>query len=120
MSNERRRAPRTADQIRLTVTDTGPAFETETKNLSATGAYCTVDRFLAPMTKLALDFQLPHASKPVRVRCTGVVVRTEPVVVNAEQGRYHIAIFFSDLTEADRSAISRFVQQRLDASTRGA
>lgn len=121
MGNERRQAPRASERIRFTVADAGPAFETETRNLSASGAYCTMDRFIAPMTKLALEFQLPIEPRAVRIRCTGVVVRAEPVVVNAETGRYHVAIFFSDLSSADRASISRFVQQRLDASpARGA
>jgi hypothetical protein len=49
----------------------------------------------------------------VRLRCTGVVVRTEPVVISPDKGRYHVAIFFTDLSERDRSVLSRFVRQRL-------
>jgi hypothetical protein len=43
------------------------------------------------------------------VRCTGAVVRAEPVVTNPERGHFNIAIFFTDLSERDRSVISRFV-----------
>jgi hypothetical protein len=61
------------------------------------------------MTKLDLQFDLENGARRVRVHCTGAVVRAEPVVASPERGRYNIAIFFTDLSERDRSAISRFV-----------
>lgn len=119
MSQERRRAPRIAERVALTISDAGPALSAETKNLSASGAYCTLDRFIAPMTKLALQFELPLGAKRVQIRCTGVVVRVDAVVSDADHGRYHVAIFFSDLSERDRASIGRFVQQRLAATSPG-
>lgn len=117
MGQERRSAPRAAERVALAVSDTDFACTAETRNISASGAYCTVDRFIPPMTKLQLVFELPEGSRRVKIRCTGVVVRVEPVVEEAQRGRYHIAVFFSDLSDRDRSAISRFVQQRLAAGS---
>jgi len=119
MSQERRRAPRTAERIAVSISDAASAFQAETKNLSASGAYCVIDRFIPPMTKLQLQFDLPDGTRHTSVRCSGVVVRVDPVVANAERGRYHIAIFFNDLAEKDRAAIGRFVGQRLAASRPG-
>jgi hypothetical protein len=117
MASERRRAPRIPGRVSLAVTDGGAEVQAETKDLSASGAYCLMDRFLAPMSKLQLRFELPRArSGRTTVRCAGVVVRVEPVVSEADRGRYHIAIFFTELSERDRSVISRYVQQRLSAS----
>ena len=89
----------------------------ETRNISASGAYCTLDGFIAPMTKLEIRFELPNRTRPTPVRCSGVVVRVEPVVSHAGRGRYHIAVLFTDLKTQDRAAIERFVRQRLSAPT---
>ena len=107
--SERRGAPRVLHRVPLAIVGDGTVLQAETVNLSSTGAYCTVDQFLPPMTKLGLEFDLPDGSRHARVRCTGAVVRAEPVVATPEKGRYNIAIFFTDLSERDRSAISRFV-----------
>ena len=112
---ERRRAPRVAERVSVALTEEGKAFQAESENLSAAGVYCTLDRFLPPMTKLQLQFELPDGARRVRVRCEGVVVRVEPIIASAERGRYHVAVFFTELAERDRSAISRFVSQRLSA-----
>ena len=112
---ERRRAPRVPERVPVALTDEGKAFHTESENLSATGVYCTLDRFMPPMTKLQVQFELPDGARRVCVRCKGVVVRVEPVIANAERGRYHVAVFFTELTERHRAAISRFVSHRLSA-----
>ena len=115
MTTERRRAPRVAERIPITLTGGETQFLVETRNISAAGAYCTLDRFIAPMTKLALECELPNGPERVRIRCSGVVVRVEPAVAGAEQARYHIAIFFTDLADRDRAVLSQFVSQQLSA-----
>ena len=114
---ERRRAPRVAERVALAIRDAGVEVTTESKNLSASGVYCAMDRFIAPMTKLDVRFELPEGSRRRTIRCAGVVVRVEPIIDNAERGRYHVAIFFSELSARDRLAISRFVRQRLSAAS---
>ena len=111
--SERRSTPRVAERVSFAITEGQVVLQAESIDLSATGAYCTLERFIAPMTKLQLDYELPDGSRRVRICCTGVVVRTEPVVASPDKGRYHVAIFFTDLNERDRSAIERFVHQRL-------
>jgi len=119
MAEERRRAPRAAERVPLAITGTEATVQAETKNLSAAGAYFTLDRFIAPMTKLQLQMELPSgtgdASRGKTIRCAGVVVRVDPLVAHAERGGYHIAVFFTELSDRDRSAIARFVSQRLSA-----
>ena len=115
MKPERRRAPRVTEPVLLGLRDATAEFRAETKNLSTVGVYCALDRFLPPMTKLQLQFELPDGERRVQVRGEGVVVRAEPVIATAERGAYHIAIFFTEMTERDRSAIARFVRQRLAA-----
>ena len=115
--SERRQDPRVNERVSLAIRDASAELVGETKNLSASGAYCTLERFIAPMTKLELKLELPNETHPTLIRCQGVVVRVEPVVSNADRGRYHIAVLFTELKKQDRAAIERFVRQRLSAST---
>ena len=110
---ERRVAPRITERVALSIQDAGAQITTESKNLSAAGVYCTLDRFIAPMTKLALQFDLPGGARRATVRCTGVVVRVEPTIATAERGQFNVAIFFTELAPRHREAIGRFVRQRL-------
>ncbi len=114
---ERRRHPRVPERVALGVLDGGAELSTETHNLSAAGAYCTIDRFIAPMSKLQLRFELPGRQARRTIQCSGVVVRVEPVVANAQRGRYHVAVLFTELSERDRGLIERFVRQRLSATS---
>jgi hypothetical protein len=110
---ERRAQPRVEERLRLSVADATGTIHAETKNLSAAGVYCALETFLAPMTKLQLDFELPVGGRHVRVRCEGIVVRVDPVVTTESKARYHTGIWFSELAPRDREAISSYVRQRL-------
>jgi len=114
---ERRQVPRIAERVALAITDAGTELTTESHNLSTAGVYCTLDRFLAPMSKVQLQFELPNGARISKVRCTGVVVRVEPVIANADRGRFNTAIFFTELSDRNRSTISRFVRQRISAAS---
>ena len=116
MARERRRHPRVAERIALAISEAGQALQAETKNLSASGAYCTMDQFVAPMTKLALEFELPDGPRRTMIHCSGVVVRVEPVIAEADRGRFNTAILFTELSDRDRSVIERFVSRRVSAA----
>lgn len=110
---ERRKTPRVSERIPLALSGRDGVIRADTQNLSAAGAYCTLETFVPPMTKLELQLDLPDGRRVRPIRCVGVVVRVEPVVANPHQGRYHTAILFTELSERDRAALSRFVTQRL-------
>ena len=110
---DRRRTPRVDEQVALAIQSSGTAIQTETKNLSEAGVYCRVDQFVPPMTKLQLSFDLPLNGRRVRVQCEGAVVRVEPIVAAGLNGQYHLGIFFTDISDRDRSTISQFVRERL-------
>ena len=84
---------------------------TETKNLSRTGAFCLVNRYISPMTRLKLHLLLPlkRNNKVVtkRISCEGVVVRSESAV---DQDSFQMAIFFSDIAPRDGQVIHEFVE----------
>ena len=112
---ERRQAPRVAERLPLTLTGADGVVQADTQNLSAAGAYCALDQFIPPMTKLELQLELPDGPQRTPIRCVGVVVRVEPLIATPQQGRYQTAILFTELSERDRSAIERFVARRLAA-----
>lgn len=112
---ERRRAPRLAERVSLNITEADAPVQAEMKNLSATGVYCALDRFIPPMTKLQLQFALPNGIRRTEIRCTGVVVRVDPIVTVQSQARYNTGIYFTELSDHDRSAITQFVRQRVSS-----
>jgi len=113
---ERRKAPRSAESLPLAVTEGDVSVQAKMQNLSAAGMYCTMDRFIPPMTKLDLKLELTGSARPAKIRCVAVVVRVEPSVTDGEVMRYNTALFFTDLAERDRKAISQFVERRLAGS----
>ena len=114
---ERRANPRAPERIVFSLQSEQGTIQAETKNLSAAGAYCTSEQFIPPMTKLQVSFELPQGRTISRIACEGVVVRAEPLPASLDRWRYHLAIWFSDMSERDRSIITHFVQQRLTASS---
>ncbi len=118
---ERRGAPRIASELPLAIAGEDGEFVIRTKNLSASGAYCSLRRAIAPMTKLRVRLELPGRPKPTQITCQGIVVRVETDSVPARgASQYHVAILFSELTDHDRSTLAHYVQQHLrSARSRG-
>ncbi|MBU4305054.1 MAG: PilZ domain-containing protein [Candidatus Omnitrophica bacterium] len=88
---------------------------TDTKNISCTGLYCHVTRFLPVMTKLSISLFVPLIVKERKVEkqinCAAVVVRTEPDREVQSTDIYYIGMFFTDIKEKDRETISKYIQQ---------
>ena len=115
---ERRRAPRVDTRVPLSLGERTAELLTTTHNISASGAYCTVRKFLLPMTKLQVRLELPHNGRTSLIECQGVVVRTEPAQAAPRRTTYRVAIFFLDLSDRNRIWLSQFVQTRLTAMLR--
>lgn len=85
---------------------------TETKNISVSGAYCSVDKPLEVMTKLDIVILLPfkkNKTKTVKkINCKGVVVRKEFVADNGKHA-YHVGVFFSEIEERDKKTLLSYV-----------
>lgn len=113
---DRRAAPRIEAKLPLRLADGAGPFATKTRNLSVSGAYCTIQRFIALMTKLQVRLELPGNRAPMFVDCRGVVVRIQPPRAQPRLKRYHIAIFFQDLTDSNRAALAQYVQRHLRIS----
>lgn len=109
-NHERRRHPRIAKNVPLKICQEDGDIVTETANLSRSGAYCRVDKYIQPMTKMQTHLLLPlkRNGKTVnkKISCQGVVVRTEPIPGTP---MFHIAIFFNDITQKDADIIADYI-----------
>ena len=109
-SQERRKYPRVEKSVPLKVR--GKEFDvvTETRNLSCAGAYCRVNKYFEPMTKVEIHLLLPFKKgekvTTKKVTCRGVVVRVES---QPGDDYFNIAIFFNEIQKKDIKAISEFV-----------
>ncbi len=111
---ERREDPRLENNIPVKICQDGENLVTETKNVSRSGAYCCVNQYIAPMTKLKVHLLLsaPGAEKNTtkKISCEGVVVRSEPM---PDEKNYSIAIFFNDIKKRDAESLSDYVKNYL-------
>ncbi len=106
---ERRRSHRVHAKLSAKVSlpredGSGLAAAIETINISASGLYFKSDHFIAPMTKLALDLDLPvgvaddgEVADTATVSCEGLVVRVVPESETADADEYEIAVFFTHI-----------------------
>lgn len=113
---ERRVHPRIDHHLPLKVSDSEFDLVTKTINISASGAYCSVDRPLAPMTKLNMVVLIPvkkSGSKTVKkINCGGIVVRREQVADNGKHA-WRVGIFFNDIKDKDRKVLASYVNAHL-------
>lgn len=112
MHTERRQYPRAQSNLPIKIFDTVFDIVTETKDISGSGAYCSINENIEPMTKLKLTLLVPmkKGGKKLlhKVNCKGVVVRKEHIKVNGKYA-YNIGIFFNEIKDSDRKAIVSYV-----------
>lgn len=110
---ERRQHPRVDQRLSVDVSANGYYFSTVTQNISCLGAYCHIEKYVPPFTKVAVKLDLPiigrSGERSSNVDCKGVVVRTE----DAANGGFNIAIFFNDIKDSQRHKISQYISQFL-------
>ncbi len=108
---ERRRHPRLEHNVPVKISSGDVDLVTETKDLSCSGAFCRISKYIAPMTKLKLNLLLPLRKSgkiaTKRIHCEGVVVRCES---STDGAFFHVAIFFSDISPKDGQVVSEFVE----------
>jgi hypothetical protein len=86
------------------------------RNISCSGVYCHIDRYIAPFQKLHLSMIIPirengRVHNEV-IQLEGVTVRVEPETEDPDVLDYHVAIFFENLSKEDRNLISTYVGQQ--------
>ncbi|MCM8813971.1 MAG: PilZ domain-containing protein [Candidatus Omnitrophica bacterium] len=113
--SERRAHQRVDTHLPLQVSAADFQLATDTKNISCSGVYCQVSRFVPVMTKLSLTLVIPRIVNQRKtektIACTGVVVRIHPEQARPEVSAYDIGVFFTDITGPDREVIAGYIQQ---------
>lgn len=104
---ERREHPRIYRELPIKVQANGYDFVTSTKNLSCVGAYCRINKYVPPFTRVMIKLTFPVKNKKCSVECKGVLVRTE----DGEKGGFNIAIFFNEISQDQKRKISEYVNQ---------
>lgn len=105
---ERRLHPRIEKEFPVKIAANGYDFVTATQNLSCLGAYCRINKYVPPFTKVSIKLNLPNATNP-NIECKGVIVRTE----DESTGGFNIAIFFNEIKDNQRQKISQYLNQFL-------
>jgi hypothetical protein len=109
---ERRVYPRLAHKLPLNLAVNGYDFSTVSRNISSVGAYCHLDKYMPPFTKISVKLSLPskeQAGRNTIVECKGVVVRTE----DEADGGFNLAIFFNQMRDDQRKKIAQYINQFL-------
>ena len=120
---ERRRAQRVDAQLPLKLYlegggDAAAPADVQTINISTSGVYFHSDRFVAPMTKLAMSLEVSvpgdQADRPdlALVQCEGIVVRTDPEQ-ETPGARYEVAVFFTWFEAEGRVILSEHIAMLL-------
>ena len=115
---DRRKHPRLENNIPLKIRSDDFDLVTETKNLSCSGAYCRVSKYLEPMSKLKIHLLLPlkKANNKIatkKISCQGVIVRSESVPGDQY---FNIAIFFNDIQQKDVNTLNDYINSVLSSS----
>ena len=114
--NERRQHLRIDKVLPLRIKTKQFDIATSTQNISCVGAYCKVDKYLDPMTKLNISMVLNNHNtssklrneRDIKIKCKGVVVRSEH-----QDNHYNIAIFFNDIRQSEKDKINKFIKNIL-------
>ncbi len=119
-SQEKRRHLRLEYKIPVKISSDRGDILTETKNLSCSGAFCSMNLRLEPMTRLKVHLLLPLRKGDVittkKITCQGVVVRAQAI---SGQDHYDTAIFFSDIAPKDSNTINEFVESMIEDRKNG-
>lgn len=113
MIEERRRHQRTRKQLPLKIADKTFDIITETVDVSSSGIYCRVTRLLPLMSKIDIMFLLPakaNGKQAKKIRCKGVVVRSEPIILkDVEKAHHNVAIFFTEISKKDQKILESYI-----------
>ncbi len=110
---EKRRHKRINSRLPLKLREGDFDLITETKNVSCSGAYCEVNRYLPPLTKVEITLVFPTGQGETEtISCEGIVVRTDHMPYSNGTNHYCVAIYFSNINKADMSKLNHFVESQ--------
>jgi len=115
---EKRQFPRVETLLSILLKGDQFSLVSETKNISASGAYCKVSKPIPELTKLAVTLLVPVQKggvlKDQDVYCEGVVVRSEKVIQDNQPDQFFVAIFFSNMSNENREILKAYVAHQMD------
>lgn len=113
MIEERRKHYRAKRQIPLKIADKSFDVITETADISSAGINCRITRLLPMMSKIVVILLIPtkaDGKHTKKITCKGVVVRSEPVILQGvEKAHHNVAIFFTDISKKDQKIIDAYL-----------
>ena len=104
--------------MRVEAGATGTArIVTESQNISASGVYCHVSHYLAPLSKVQLTIVLPKApgagaAPQELLKCDAIVVRCDQRGSEKSGTPYELACMFAGLAQDQRRRLEEFVTWR--------
>jgi len=108
---ERRAHPRLEQKLPFKVCANGYDFLTATQNISCLGAYCSINKYVPPFTRVSIKLTLPvrtkESVKRYTIDCQGTIVRTE----DKDKKSFNIAIFFNRINNSQRKIITEYINQ---------
>jgi len=101
----------------------GKIIPAESANLSEGGVYCEIEKYLPPLTRVAITLLLPafggeHA-KPREIKAEGVVVRNISVREGRKIVKYRIACAFTSISDEQRAIVREYIIWHLLRGLRG-
>lgn len=107
---DRRRHPRTTADWPLVLQLEGQPVHARLRDVSRSGLCFFLDRPIAEMTVLALDFEYPGPEGPAHVRARGAVVRCERL--SEALDHWEVAVFLHEIDPRSAEHIDAFVRAR--------
>jgi hypothetical protein len=108
---DRRKHPRAEARLSAGVLPAGAGdmLAVTTLNVGEGGVYVEVPKFIEPLTKLSVAFDLPGARGLTRIETEAIVVRTQPETEQPDTTRYQVACAFLTLSDTDRALIRQWM-----------
>ncbi len=113
---ERRKSPRVGVELPITLEGSSGEVRGRTLNISSSGIYFELSRYIEPMTKLRMGLAIPISTEDGAegiVQFDGIIVRTEPETESDEVTAYRMAVFFTDVPDSSKDILTRFISTHL-------
>jgi hypothetical protein len=107
---ERRKNPRVGADFFLHLRGPESVRSMRVKDISASGVCCHSDVAIPEMTRVYMEISLPGQRSPAPISADGAVDRCTP---RGSQPGYDVAIFFLEISQESRDAITRYVESRI-------
>ncbi|MFH1999098.1 MAG: PilZ domain-containing protein [Planctomycetota bacterium] len=86
------------------------------KNISLSGLSCIASTEIPEMTMVDLRIQLPALPEEepdnYPFTCKGAVIRCEPLNRGNTQRRWDLAIYFTEVDEANKAILEKYIERR--------